>query len=131
MNVKEHMKRVNNWKSNLYPNGYSFSHYKLNFTATIDIQFPIKGNNFEGCKTEQDLKDEIENIMEVKYPIHTRRMEGINPTLRSNEEASSFLKRTLVDFTNAKMAQCHWQNLLTHLILKNLPDTEVFKKQHG
>ena len=27
------------------------------------------------------------------------------------------------------MAQCHWQNLLTHLILNNLPDTETFKKQ--
>ena len=26
-NVKEHMKRVDDWISNLYPNGYSFSHY--------------------------------------------------------------------------------------------------------
>ena len=90
-NVKEHMRRVDNWISNIYPNGYSFSHYKSNFTSTIDIEFSLKGNDFEGCKKEQDLKDEIENIMEVKYPIHTRRMEGINPTLRSNEEASSFL----------------------------------------
>ena len=55
-------------------------------------------------QAEQDVKDKIENIMEVKYPIHTRRMEGIKPTLRSNEEARSFFKRTLVDFNNAKMA---------------------------
>merc|ERR1712112_363858 len=100
-----------------------------NFTSTINMEFTIKANNFEGCKTEQDMKDEIENIMEIKYPIHTRRMEGIKPTLRSNEEASSFFKCTLVDFNNAKMAQCHWQNLLTHLILDNLPDTDTFKKQ--
>ena len=75
------------------------------------------------------MKDEIENIMEIKYPIHTHRMEGIKPTLRSNEEPISFFKRTLVDFKNSKMAQCHWQNLLTHLILNNLPDTKTFKKQ--
>ena len=75
------------------------------------------------------MKDEIENIMEIKYPVHTRRMEGIKPTIYSNEEASSFFKCTLVDLNNAKMAQCHWQNLLTHLILNNLPDTETFKKQ--
>ena len=100
-----------------------------NFISTIDIEFGIKATDFEGCKTEQDVKDETENIMEVKYAIHTHRMEGIKPTLRSNEEASSFFKRTLVDFNNAKIAQCHWQNLLTHLILNNLPDTETFKKQ--
>ena len=124
------MKRVDDWISNLYPNGYSFSHYKSNFTSSIDLEFSIKGDNFEGCKTEQDLKDQIEDIMEVKYPIYTSRMDAINPTLRSNEEANSFLKRTLVNFTDAKMAQARWQNLLTHLILKNLPDSDVFKKQH-
>ena len=91
-NVKEHMKRVNDWISSLYPNGYSFSHYKSNFTATIDLKFLIKGNNFKGCKTEQDLKDQIEDIIEVKYPIHTCRMDAINPTIRSNKEASFFLK---------------------------------------
>ena len=69
-NVKEHMKRVDDWISNLYPNGYSFSHYKSNFTSSIDLKFSIKGNR-EGCRTEQDLKDQIEDIMEVRYPIHT------------------------------------------------------------
>merc|ERR1711954_246961 len=54
---------------------------------------------------------------------------GIKPTIRSNEEAGSFFKCTLVYFNNAKMAQRHRQNLLTHLILNNLPDTETFKKQ--
>ena len=128
-NVKEHMKRVNDWIPNLYPNGYSFSHYKSNFTSSIDLKFSIKGDSFEGCRMEQDLKDQIEYIVEVKYPIHTRRRDAINPTLRSNEEASSFLKRTLMDFTDAKMAQAHWQNLLIHLILRNLPNSDVFKKQ--
>ena len=56
-------------------------------------------------------------------------MEGIKPILLANEDASSFFKCLLVDFDNAKMAQCHWQNLLTHLILNNLPDTDTFKKQ--
>ena len=123
------MKRVEDWISKLYPNGYSFSHYKSNFTLSIDLEISMKGESFEGCRTEQVLKDQIDDIMEVKYSIHTRRMDAINPTLRSNEEASSFLKRTLVNFTDAKMAQAHWQNLLTHLILKNLPDSDVFKKQ--
>ena len=54
--VKEHLCRVDDWISNLHRNGYPFSHYKSNFTATIDIKFSFKGNNFEGCKTEQDLK---------------------------------------------------------------------------
>merc|ERR1711954_132954 len=71
INVKEHMHCVDDWISNLYPNGYSFSHFKSNFASTIDIEFSIKANNFEGCKTEQDKKDEIENILEIKscrYP---------------------------------------------------------------
>merc|ERR1712081_122148 len=66
----------------------------------------------------------------MKYPIHSRRMDAINPTLRSIEEASSFLKRTLVDFRDAKMAQARWQNILIHLILKHLPHSDVYKKQH-
>ena len=67
--------------------------------------------------------------MEIKFPIHTRRMAGIKPILQSNNEASSFMKRVLVNFNNAKMAKCHWQSLLTNLILNILPDTETFKKQ--
>ena len=87
------MKRVDNWISNLYPNCYSFSHYLSNFTSSIDLEFTIKGDRFEACRTEQDLKDQIEEIMEVKYPIHSRRMDALNPSLKSNEEVSSFLKR--------------------------------------
>ena len=67
--------------------------------------------------------------MEVKYPIHSQGMDALNPSLRSNEEVSFFLKRMLVDFTDAKMAQAHWQNILIHLLLKHLPENEVFKKQ--
>ena len=40
------------------------------------------------------------------------------------------MKRMLVSFTDAKMAQAHWQNILIHLLLKHLPENEVFKKQH-
>ena len=47
----------------------------------------------------------------------------------NNEETSSFLKRMLVSFTDAKMAQAHWQNILLHLLLKHLPENKVFKKQ--
>merc|ERR1712081_88831 len=32
-------------------------------------------------------------------------------------------------FTDAKMVQAHWQNILIHLLLKHLPESEVFKKQ--
>ena len=39
------------------------------------------------------------------------------------------MKPVLVNFNNAKIAQYHWQNLLNHLILNSLPDTETFKKQ--
>ena len=56
------MHRVDDWISNLYPNGYSFSHFKSNFTSAIYIEFGIKANDFEGCKMEQDVKDHIENI---------------------------------------------------------------------
>ena len=71
----------------------------------------------------------IDEITEVKFPIHSRRIEALNPSILSNEEASSFLKRMLVSFTDAKMAQAHWQNILIHLLLKHLPENEVFKKQ--
>ena len=59
----------------------------------------------------------------------SRRIEALNPSILSNEEASSFLKRTLVGLNDAKMAQAHWQNLLIHLLLKHLPESEVFRKQ--
>ena len=109
--VKEHLKRVKDWINNIYPGGYTFPHYLSNFTSTIDCQFSIKADRFESCKTEDDLKEMIDEIMEVKFPIHSRRIEALNPSILSNEEASSFLKRMLVSFTDAKMAQAHWQNI--------------------
>merc|ERR1711942_613098 len=50
-------------------------------------------------------------------------------TINSNEEASSMVKRMVVTFNEAKMAQSHWENNLLHLFLKHLPDNEVFRKQ--
>merc|ERR1711954_160132 len=67
--------------------------------------------------------------MELKYPIHLCKIDALNPTIISNEEASSMLKRMVVNFTEAKMAQSHWENNLLHLFLKHLPDNVVFRKQ--
>ena len=89
----------------------------------------MKSNHFDNCSTEDNIKEEVGNLMEIKFPIHTRRMAGIKPILRSNKDASTFMKRVLVNFKNGKMSQCHWENLLTHLILNSLPDSETFKKQ--
>merc|ERR1711954_113667 len=69
------------------------------------------------------------DIIEPKYPIHLRRIDALNPTINSNEEASSMLKRMVVTINEAKMAQSHWENSLLHLFLKHLPDNEVFRKQ--
>ena len=68
--------------------------------------------------------------MELKFPIHSRRIECLNPSILNKEETSYFLKRMLVSFTDAKMAQAHWQNIFIHLLLKHLPENEVFKKPH-
>merc|ERR1712081_78415 len=35
----------------------------------------------------------------------------------------------VVSFTEANMARTHWENTLPHLLLKHLPDNEVFRKQ--
>merc|ERR1711954_283385 len=126
--VAEHMRRVSDWVQNMFPNKYSFANYKSNFISTLDKQFTLKSVRFDGCKTEEDVSDMMNDIMELKYPIHLRRIDALNPTIISNEEASSMLKRIVVNFTEAKMAQTHWENTL-HLFLKHLPDNEVFRKQ--
>ena len=71
----------------------------------------------------------MNDLMELKFPIHLFRINALNPSINSNEEASSFLKRMLVSFIEAKMSQTHWENTLLHLLLKHLPDNEVFRKQ--
>merc|ERR1711954_11545 len=127
--VSEHMRRVQDWVQNMFPNGYSFVNYKSNFISTLDKQFSLKSDRFDGCKTEEDVSDMMNELMELKYPIHLRRIDALNPTINSNEEASSKLKRMVVTFNEAKMAQSHWENNLLHLFLKHLPDNEVFRKQ--
>ena len=67
--------------------------------------------------------------MEIKFPIHLRRMEAIKPELKSNEEASTFFSRVQLDFANSKMDECSEENLLCHIILCSLPDNEIFRKQ--
>ena len=68
--VAEHMKRVSDWVQNMFPNGYSFVNYKSNFISTLDKQFTIKSERFEGCKTEEDVLDMMNDLMELKFPIH-------------------------------------------------------------
>merc|ERR1712081_87978 len=127
--VSEHMLRVNDWISNMFPNGHSFLNYKTNFNSTLDKEFSLKANRFNSCKTEEDMLDMMNQLMELKYPIHLRRIDALNPNINSNEEASSMLKRMVVTFNEAKMAQSHWENNLLHLFLKHLPESEVFRKQ--
>ena len=75
------------------------------------------------------MAEVLDKIMELKFPIHSCRIECLNPSILNNEGTSSFLKHMLVSFTDAKMAQAHWQNILLHLLLKHLPENEVFRKQ--
>ena len=67
--------------------------------------------------------------MEIKHPIHLRRMDCIKPSMKPNEEASTYFSRIEVDFQNAKMSTCLANNLLTHVTLNSIPDTDTFKKQ--
>merc|ERR1711954_354449 len=127
--VSEHKLRVQDWVHNMFPNGYSFVNYKSNFLTTLDKEFSLKADRFNGCKTEEDVLDMMNELMELKNPIHLRRIDALNPTINSNEEASSMLKRMVVTFNEAKMAQNHWENNLLHLFLKHLPTNEVFRKQ--
>merc|ERR1711954_363099 len=127
--VSEHMRRVQDRVQNMFPNGYSFINYKSNFITTLDKQFSLKSDRFDGCKTEEDMSEMMNELMELKYPSHLRKIDALNPTINSNEEASSMLKRMVVTFNEAKMAQSHWENNLLHLFLKHLPDNEVFRKQ--
>ena len=71
----------------------------------------------------------MNDLMELKFPIHLCGIDALTPSINSNEEASSLLKRMVVSFTEAKMSQTHWENALLHLLLKHLPDNEVFRKQ--
>merc|ERR1712082_149511 len=115
--VSEHMRRVQDWVQNMFPDRYSFINYKSNFITTLDKQFSLKSDRFDGCKTEEDVSEMMNQLMELKYPIHLRRIDALNPTINSNEEASSMLKRMVVTFNEAKMAQSHWENNLLHLFL--------------
>merc|ERR1711954_483382 len=113
----------------MFPNGHSLLNYKTNFITTLDKEFSLKADRFNGCKTEENVHEMMNQLMELKYLIHLRRIDALNPTINSNEEASTMLKRIVVTFNEAKMAQSHWENNLLHLFLKNLPDNEVFRKQ--
>ena len=66
--------------------------------------------------------------MEIKYPIHLRRMECIKPSMKPNEEASAYFSRLELDLDNARMNTCPSTNLLAHITLNSLPDNEIFKK---
>ena len=67
--------------------------------------------------------------MELKHPIHIRRINCIKPVMRPNEESSAYLTRLEVDWKNARMSTCPANNLLAHITLNSIPDTDTFKKQ--
>ena len=127
-NVKDNLRWVDNWMSNLYPNGYTFALFRSNFNSTVDSKFSLKANRFDSCTSKQEVKDEINNLMKIKYPVLVRRMAAIKPALRSQEDASTFMSHVQEDFKNAKMEVCSPENLLVHIILNSLPDSETFKK---
>merc|ERR1712115_237274 len=106
-----------------------FLNYKTNFINTLDKEFSLKADRFNSCKTEENVHEMMNQLMELKFPIHLRRIDALNLKINSNEEASSMLKRMIVTFEEAKMAQSHWENNLLHLFLKHLPESEVFRKQ--
>ena len=87
VNVADHLRRIDDWMQNMYPSGYTLSLFKSNFNSTIDEEFSRKALHFDKCKSEAEIKEEVENLMKIKYRIHTRRMACIKPILRSNEEA--------------------------------------------
>ena len=58
-NVKDHLRKVDDWMANPYPPGYSFSHFKSNFNSTIDSEFYMKAQHFDKCRTEEEIKEEV------------------------------------------------------------------------
>ena len=68
--VSEHMLRVQDWIHNTFPNGHSFLNYRTNFITTLDKEFSLKADRFNGCKTEENVHDMMNQLMELKYPIH-------------------------------------------------------------
>ena len=88
--VKEHLQRVSDWVNNIFPGGYTFPNYLSNFISSVDKQFSIKAKRFSSCKTEDNVADMLDELMELKFPIHSRRIECLNPSIQSNEETSSF-----------------------------------------
>ena len=69
--VAEHLQRVSDWVNNIFPGGYNFPNYLSNFISSIDKQFSIKAERFSSCKTEDDVADVLDELMELKFPIHS------------------------------------------------------------
>ena len=88
--VKEHLQRVSDWVNNIFLGGYNFPNYLSNFISSVDKQFSIKAESFSSCKTEDDVADMLDELIESKFPIHSQRIECLNPSILNNEETSSF-----------------------------------------
>ena len=63
--VAEHLQRVSDWVNNIFPNGYNFPNYLSNFISSIDKQLSIKAERFSSCKTEDDVADVLDELMEL------------------------------------------------------------------
>ena len=101
--ISDHLSSVEDWILNMFPNGSTVNQYKSNLNSTLDQEFHRKTKKFESCNSIEAIHKSIKKLMEIKHPIHLRRMECIKPTMRPNKEASTYFSRIELDFENAKM----------------------------
>ena len=126
--IADHLSSVQDWMLNMFPNGSTVDQYKSNLNSTLDQEFHRKTKKFDNCNTVIAIHKSIDKLMEIKHPIHLRRMDCIKPIMKPNKEASTYFSRIELDFENAKMDTCPATNLLAHVTLNSIPDTETFKK---
>ena len=93
VSLADHLSSVEDWISNMFPNGFNVTQYRSNLNSTLDTEFHRKTRKFENCESIDDISKKINKLMEIKYPIHLRRMECIKPSMKPNEEASAYFSR--------------------------------------
>ena len=98
ISLQDHMRLIKDWISNMFPNGYSINQYRSNLNSTLDQEIRVRCAYFESCTSVEAIQNSLDLMMESKFPIHVRRLEAINPKLRSNEDATTFLSRNEQDF---------------------------------
>ena len=87
VSLNDHMCNVVDWISHMYPAGYIIVQYRSNLNSTLNKEFRRRIGYFKNCQRVDEVKKELDRVIEVKYPIHVRRIANKKPPLRSNEEA--------------------------------------------